>query len=281
MKSITFQLLLFSCLLFTSCIKEFSNNCITGTGTVEKRTIELETITKIDLGMEADLIIQEGPQFIEIEAPTDIIDRIIDQSEVGSERWIIELNDCYDGQKITIWATLPKFVALDISGSGNISTSDTLQNVESLNLEIDGSGDIDVQITDAEKLDLEIKGSGNIDVVALDVLIHSYHIQGSGDIKTLFNIGETCRMEIEGSGNIETSGTIKSQTIEIKGQGDILALDLCSQTCDIDSKGSGNCTIKVMDRLTINIEGSGDICYRGNPSISSKVAGSGSIKDCN
>ncbi len=282
MRSIQYLILLATCLILNSCIKEFSNDCITSADTIERRAIELNAaITKIDLQVPANLIVNEGAQFIEIEAPGDVIDKLIEQSEINGDEWSIELRNCYDGGQINIWITLPQFEALDVSGSGNISSSDTLRDVTSLNLEIQGSGDIDVQVLDAEKLDLEIQGSGNISVDARNVLINSYHINGSGDIDAHINQGESGRMEIDGSGDIEASGTLKDQRIEISGQGDIRAFDLCLETCVIDSKGSGSCNVKVSERLTVTIEGSGDICYRGQPAVTSTIDGSGSIKDCN
>lgn len=266
--------------VFNSCTKEFGSNCISGELATEKRIVDIESISKIDLSMNGHLYINEGPQFIEIEAPTDIIDKILNESEIGSERWTIELNECYDGEKIKIWATLPKFIALDVSGSGNISSLDTLKNVESLNLEIDGSGDMDIQIEDGDKLDLEIAGSGQIEVFSRNIAVHSCHINGSGDIISEFNEAETIRMRIQGSGNIEASGFANEQFIEIEGQGDILAFNLCANSCEIRSKGSGNCNVKVNNTLTINIEGSGDICYKGQPKITSNIDGSGNINSC-
>lgn len=268
------------CFSTYSCTKEFGSDCISGNSTTEKRVVELESLTKIDLAMPGNLYISEGDQFIEIEAPSDIIDRILEESEIGSERWTIELNDCYDGEKINIWATLPQFVALDISGSGNISSLDTLRNVESLNLEIDGSGDMEIQILDGTKLDLEIKGSGNLELDSRNIDVHSYNIQGSGDIISNFNEGQTMRMRIQGSGNIEVSGIVDEQFIEIEGGGDIMSFDLCANTCEIESKGSGNCNVKVNDNLSIKIEGSGDVCYKGTPAITTNIDGSGSVKNC-
>lgn len=281
MRLIPFKIFFLLCIMFPSCTKEFGTNCVEGTGSIEKRTLDLESLTKLDLGIPGHLYINEGPQNIEIEAPSDVIDLIMEKSSIGSERWIIEIDDCYDGPEITVWATLPKFVALDVSGSGDISTLDTLRNVENLNLEIDGSGNMDLQLLDANKLDLEVSGSGNITFNARNPLTQSYDIAGSGNIITKFEKSETCRMRIKGSGNITTIGTTTETFMEIEGQGNLLCENLCSSTCDINMKGSGNCDIKVTDRLNINIEGSGNICYFGQPVLTSIIDGSGTINNCN
>lgn len=275
-----FSLVFLFCIALSSCTTEFGSNCISGTQSVERRVVDLENLTKLDLAVPGNLFIQEGPQFIEIEAPSDIIDKILNESIIGSERWIIELNDCYDGEKINIWVTLPKFIALDVSGSGKISSLDTLRNVESLNLEIDGSGDMEIQILDGQKLDMEIAGSGSLNVISRNIINHSYDINGSGDIVSHFDEGETIRMRIQGSGNIEAMGIVNEHYIEIEGQGDIMGFGLCSNSCEIESKGSGNCKVKVNDTLAVNIEGSGDVCYKGTPTVTTSIDGSGDVKSC-
>lgn len=276
-----YSLFFLFCFVLISCTTEFGSNCISGTQSIEKRIVDLEALTKIDLAIPGNLHVQEGAtQFIEIEAPSDIIDKILNESQIGSERWIIELNDCYDGEKINVWVTLPRFIALDVSGSGNIISLDTLKNVESLNLEIDGSGDMEIQIEDGQKLDLEIAGSGSLDVVSRNIINHSYDINGSGDIISQFNEGQTMRMRIQGSGNIEAVGIVNEQFIEIEGQGDIMGFGLCANSCEIESKGSGNCEVKVNDTLLVRIEGSGDVCYKGTPAVTTSIDGSGDIKNC-
>jgi len=275
-----FSIVFLFCFAFSSCTTEFGSNCISGTESVERRVVDFENLTKIDLAIPGNLFIQEGPQFIEIEAPSDIIDKILNESIIGSERWIIELNDCYNGEKINVWATLPKFIALDVSGSGKISSLDTLRNVESLNLEIDGSGDMEIQILDGQKLDLEIAGSGSLNIISRNMINHSYDIIGSGDIVSQFDEGETIRMRIQGSGNVEAMGIVNEQYIEIEGQGDIKGFGLCSTSCEIESKGSGNCEVKVNDKLSVRIEGSGDVCYKGTPAVTTSIDGSGDVKSC-
>jgi len=281
MRLISALCIIFVVFVMGGCTKEFGGDCVEGVGEIERRTVDLDPLTKIDLAMQGELFIQEGEQFIEIEAPSDIIDRILDESEISSERWIIEIDDCYDGPPIRIWATLPQFLALDVSGSGDIVGLDTLRNVNKLNLEIDGLGDIQVNILDAEKLDSEIKGSGDITVHGRNIETVSCEIQGSGNIFTGFDSSQSTRLQIQGSGNIELIGTVVNNFIEIEGSGNVFAVELCSDNCTIDSQGDGNCEVKVNDLLDINLSGNGNICYRGQPIISTDIEGTGKISICN
>lgn len=277
---ISLIILLIIC-LFASCTKEFGGNCSEGAGQIEKRELDLESLTKIDLGLSGQVFVSEGPQFIEIEAPSDIIDRILDESTIESERWIIEIDGCYDGPELKVWITLPQFIALDISGSGDIIGLDTLKNINQLNLEIDGSGNINLTILDAQKIDTEIKGSGDIAVHGKIIETLSCDIQGSGNILVGYNSGLSSRSKIEGSGNIELVGNVEDSFVDIEGSGNVFAFGLCTDNCTIDSQGNGNCEVKVSNRLDINLEGSGNICYRGQPIINSDIDGSGNVRSCN
>jgi len=274
--------LLLTIILFCySCTWDLGSDCIEGDENVEKRAIEIESISKIELSMSGSLYVNEGPQYIEIEAPADIIDRIIQESKVGSDKWEITLEKCYNGSEIKVWATLPQFQDLTISGSGSINSIDVLRNIENLNLEVNGSGDIDVEVEDGEKLDLEISGSGNANLIARNVRILSYLIQGSGNIVAHHKTSDLCKMKIEGSGNIESSGNTLNQIVEIEGDGDVSSHALCATQCDINTAGSGDCEVKVSDNLSVKIEGSGSICYKGQPAINSNIDGSGKIINCN
>lgn len=281
MKKITFSLSAFLLILFCSCTSEFGNDCDQGSETKEKRSVELEPFTKIDLGVPGHLYIREGTQSVEIEAPSDIIDKLINESSIIDGRWRIELDNCYNGPDIDVWVSLPQFEAIRLSGSGNVTTVDTLINVSNLVLGINGSGDMEIQIEDAVNMVAEIQGSGDMNITSRNVDVQSFEIQGSGDITSHFIESQTMRMQIEGSGDLELTGKVIDNFIDIEGQGDIKAYGMCSENCTIATKGSGDCEIKVSNSLDVRIEGSGDICYKGQPAVSTDIDGSGTVKDCN
>ena len=282
MKNYKVLFLILAFFLAQACTKEFGLGCVEGNGQIERRMVEInEALTKIDLAMSGNVYVQEGPQSIEIEASSDIIDRIIAESEISGENWTIELDGCYNGPDINVWLTLPQFIAMDITGSGNITSLDTLRNLTTLNLEIDGSGDLDLLLLDVEKLDTEIQGSGNITVISRDITRHSYDLQGSGNITSKFRKGSTSNSTLDGNGNIELIGTVDESNINMDGSGNIFHFDLCATDCNISLDGSGNINVKVEDDLSINLDGSGNICYRGQPTITSNIDGTGNIRDCN
>jgi len=281
MNSVKLLSVLFCLLVLNSCTKEFGVGCFKGDQTFEVRMVELSPISKIEFAVDGILHIEEGVQKIEIEAPSEIIDHIVDESELSNGKWTIKMDRCYTGPSIIVRASLPQINALIISGSGDIKGSDTLRNIDNLDLEIAGSGSIDIDLLDASTLDALIAGSGNITATGRDINTHDYRIQGSGDIISDFKNGESCRMRIVGSGNMKASGSVVDHVIEIEGSGNASGFGFCSETCTIRTQGSGDCQVKVSNTLNVKIEGSGDVCYRGQPIVNLDIDGSGKVQNCN
>lgn len=101
---------------------------------------------------------------------------------------------------------------------------------------------------------------------------------GGGAIKADSITVDRLKCEIAGSGAIYLSGTAKDTDIKSAGSCKIKAFDL--QTDNLHCKSAGSCNIEITANETIStkIAGSGTIRYKGNPNIKEKsIAGSGTI----
>jgi len=239
----TFTLLLFIAIFLPAC-SDNDSLCLRGTGQIVNHSIDLETIHSIDLDIPADIIIQESNnQSIEISAQQNIIDEIIEHSFVSQGVWKIKINrNCIVSEDIRFFVSMSEVKMLTLDGSGDISSQGTFTNIDELDLEIDGSGSIDIDVTTPSKIVAQIDGSG---MIKLD--------QGSTD----------------------------NLIIKIDGSGDLEAFGLITENCDVDIDGSADVEVTVNQVLDVFIDGSGDLCYKGDPSVSSRIDGSGSVNDCN
>ncbi len=70
---------------------------------------------------------------------------------------------------------------------------------------------------------------------------------------------------LTGSGEIELWGIAQVGDLNISGSGKIKALHLEQDECSASITGSGDMYVFVYDYLDVNITGSGNIFYRGNP----------------
>lgn len=126
-------------------------------------------------------------------------------------------------------------------------------------LHVNGSGEIYVQqAIRGQRLDLDVNGSGDIDVPA-------FH-------------GDAWHASVNGSGDIEMRGGASKETyLDVNGSGDIEALRHVGNKVFAEISGSGEIGIGARDELEANISGSGKILYRGNPRTKINISGSGRV----
>lgn len=137
---------------------------------------------------------------------------------------------------------------------------------------------LEIHISMPELTEVQLQGSGDIqsdDAFTMDDLILG--VSGSGSIDMEVNAGSV-EAEINGSGNIYLEGETNWFRSAIRGSGDIRASRLKASQVKIRIAGSGNTYIHAVDELDVSISGSGDVSYSGNPAITTKASGSGSIR---
>ncbi len=226
-----------------SCSAELFNDCLTGSGGNETRIIELDAIDRFELFGAIELEIKEGSeQLIEVRSESNLIDRMMDDSFVENGKWRVGINDCVNFDDIKITATLPFLKGISIDGSGEVKTDGVFGNIDSLELNVTGSGDL--------KLDL-------------------------GDNMSYIN------STISGSGDLNLTGEAITHSVNISGSADIKSFGLKTRNTDITASGSIDCQVFVESKLDLKISGSGDVCYRGMPQINTSNSGSVDLKDCN
>lgn len=126
-------------------------------------------------------------------------------------------------------------------------------------VEVAGSNDVTItgNVT-GDELDLELAGSGNVNIEALNTTNFNAEIAGAADI--LIN-----------------GGAITSATYEIAGSGEIHAFKLQTVNTTIEVAGSGDAEVAASAKLDVSVGGSGSVKYKGQPVVTKDIAGSGSV----
>ncbi len=238
MKSLKLMIpvVLFLAVSFTSCKKHLFNS-IKGKGNTVTETRNLSGFNKIDLSIDADVhYVQDSVYFVELSAQQNVLNVITTDIDAGKlkiefKRWVLKHT------KITIVIHSPELREVDLSGSGNFeSPSDIVTS--SLELNVSGSGDIDLAAVHADELKVKISGSGDISV---------------------------------------SGGAATNQQATISGSGDIDMDDLAANNSDAKISGSGSISVWAVNQLKATISGSGNIRYKGNPVVNTNISGSGSV----
>jgi hypothetical protein len=227
----------------TACL--FFSFILTGlTVNADEQTRKVEPFSEISLRISAKVHLEQGAkQNLEIVAKASTLEQII--TEVKEGKLIIRFptknlfhNDFRPGE-ITIYITTPQINALGVSGSGEIIAEDEIKT---------------------RTLDLDLSGSGNINLSELS----------ADQVKTA----------ISGSGNILLAGkqTAQDLSVVISGSGNFKGMDYSSKDVSIKVSGSGNASIEAKDNLYVRLVGSGTITYKGNPAVDQAITGSGTVK---
>jgi hypothetical protein len=220
----------------TSCGKDHWPNCIKANKKNATETRSLENFTEIQLDGSGDVYLYQltdsSLPTVEIETSENVMDRVT--TEVKGNKLVLS-TECIRGTyDLTYTIRVADLSKVKISGSGNVTTM-TPFNLNDVNLEIDGSGNMDFE-TDATNVACHISGSGNIELDGtcddLDL-----EIDGSGDIHAFDMPTTDCFINISGSGNCEVyvNGILN---VTVSGSGDVI-YDGTPTEFSTNSSGSG------------------------------------------
>lgn len=127
---------------------------------------------------------------------------------------------------------------------------------------------------------IESKGASNIKLqgaIAGDEL--KIEMKGTGNFTADNLVYDKAEFQLKGAGNMDIAGQIHKVKIEISGTGDVKAAGLAVNEMEANIKGSGNIEVNVLDKLSIDIKGKGNVSYKGNPQITKQnIKGAGMVK---
>ena len=189
-------------------------------------------------------------------------DNLVDLLEVSTVNGVLQVNikkgvKILSGERrLKVIASSPSLDDVDIKGSADVYLKGTLKGAD-LNLNITGSGDIEAENLQYTNLSAFIKGSGDIDVKNVKATT----------VKTI----------VSGSGDVKMKGSTQTAMLTVNGSGDISADKLTATNVVATVSGSGDISCYASKQLDAKASGSGDIEYKGSPSIVNKQGKKDSI----
>jgi hypothetical protein len=123
-----------------------------------------------------------------------------------------------------------------------------------------------------------ITSSGDIAAPDLEAERFSITINSSGDLEMGMLNADTLEVDIGSSGNLDISGgQVEMQDVSISSSGNYTAQDLESAEAEVRLNSNGSATIWVHDQLKAILSSSGDLRYRGNPTLDATTSSSGDV----
>lgn len=199
---------------------------------------EIKNFNDIAFSISGDLILTQGSGYsVKLEGDKKDIEKIITKLEGNT--LIIKLNSNWKNiGDVKVYVTLPELNKISLAGSGNVIAKKAFK-VNSLDIDIAGSGDIIFENLTAGKTEVSVAGSG--------------------DIKLVGSSGDKLEVSIAGSGDVDAANYIANKV-------------------EVDISGSGTAKVHAKDKLETAIVGSGSVYYNGNPLVEANSIGSGRTK---
>lgn len=191
-----------------------SGTCGSGKMTTESRTVDAFERVETNLAVAMTIVVGKS-QSVELTFDDNLIDFI--QTDVDGKTLVIESDESFSSEsELVIKITVPSLELIRSQGSGEID----IANVDSKRFRVvlNGSGNIRVD-GKSESIDIEINGSGEVNTTELTSGDVTVSINGSGEAMVLAN-GEL-DAEINGSGNITYTGKPEAVHTSVNGSGRI------------------------------------------------------------
>lgn len=142
--------------------------------------------------------------------------------------------------------------------------------------------DLEIEVYVAEISQLECPGSSLIYGESYFTQNRNMDINMSGSGELDFAIDtDDLDVELSGSGYIYLEGVLQTLDAEISGSGWVRSFNLETDLADVRIEGSGSAEVFVNTDLDVFISGSGNVYYKGHPSIHADITGSGEIINAN
>ena len=153
---------------------------------------------------------------LEVIAPAKILPLIT--TEVRSGVLVVSSNRSFSTRsEVKVVASGPSLKVIELNGSGDVE----IENIDTPKIQVyvKGSGDVQMQGV-SRMLEMELMGSGNImaSKVYADVL-HA-NLKGSGDIKA--RASQSATVNLKGSGDVYIFGQPTQREVNKRGSGDVI-----------------------------------------------------------
>jgi Putative auto-transporter adhesin, head GIN domain len=121
----------------------------------------------------------------------------------------------------------------------------------------DPMDDVRVIVTAPRLGDVEIAGSGDVDL---------------GNVAT-----QSLHFSIQGAGDVTARGTVRRLEAVVHGAGNADFSGLAARDARVEIHGAASVQLAVSRRLHVEIQGAGDVRYTGRPVVTKQIAGAGDV----
>lgn len=257
----TFTIVLLTLTLVLTACANFPGaagfDVITGSGSAAGEPRAVANFDAISFADDGELIItQNGVETLTIEADDNILPAI--ETEVRDGTLYIAIRERTELRPVTpirYVLSVANLQVIEMNGDGAVTIGE-LQS-QAIQMRLNGDGSITAESVAADSAVIDLTGDGRIVVGAL--------------------AAEELSTSVNGDGAVTVAGEVVRQTVELRGDSVLSADDLSSQEATVTVSGNSSANLWVAVALDVEATGNGSVSYRGEPQITQRLSGDGSV----
>ncbi len=185
------------------------------------------------------------------------------------------------GKVITEKRVVQAFEAVELSGgfrvdisvgdapSLTITTDDNILPFIETNVE---DGELSVRITK------KVRPSDANDLKITTPSLTKFTCRGAAKATIKGVTGTSFVVQVEGTGAMNATGSVDTLTLDVDGTGHIDALELEAKSVHVTLNGTGTVDVFAVEKLNVDLNGVGAVRYKGDPQVTQRIAGIGTVK---
>jgi Protein of unknown function (DUF2807). len=192
---------------------------VEGNGHVVTENRDLTGFSGVESYGSFDVHVGTGNHSVKLEAEDNILAHIETYIDGGILKIRTKKGYWLDPDRdVKIYVTAPTYTRVYSNGSGNIIGENKITGSGKLELGVNGSADISLEV-DAPEISADINGSGNAKLKGQTRIFRS-QVLGNGDVRALDLLAEETSVKIMGSGNADVYSSVKLN-VNVAGSGDV------------------------------------------------------------
>ncbi len=217
MARLTFLFIILGVLTFLQACGPEPIPCVRVSSSTITETRDVKDFKGIVMYVEANLIIDQGPEFeIKLTGPDNVVELI--NTSVTNEYLVISTSDCFNGDyELKIEITAPAYELVNLNERALLETNGIIEGT-SIQLELLGSVDMSGTF-EMDSIFTSYVGNGNLNFSG-SAIFHSMTLEGEFEVSGFELITDFTAVDLIGIGNCEVYANEKLD-VSITGIGDV------------------------------------------------------------
>jgi hypothetical protein len=212
-------LLLFFAALFSSC-NWFGGKRVSGNGKIIAQDRKVSAFNSIDASGSVKVHIrQDSVSSVRIETDENLMEYL--EVFTDGHTLVIKPKQGFNlnpSRDLVVYSAAPVYRTIDVSGAGDIISDNIISGGEPLEMNVSGSGTINVQVA-LPKVSADVSGSGDV-ILKGTSKEFSGSISGSGSIRAFDLTTDVSNIDLSGAADAEVTANQKLD-VNVSGSGDV------------------------------------------------------------